>query len=247
VEMAAAAGRHVLCEKPVALNLDDATAIRHAVERSGITFMVAFNHRHTPSFAQLRRVQRSGRIGGTVSAWTRLYAPASSERWKRIQQTGHWRASMERSGGRINEFCSHAVNWLLWVLGRPKTVYGKALHVTEGFELDDADYAIIDCEGGVGLLDVHRHAGIAPAEDYGIQGHSGSVALMDDKVLLTAMDAETVEVPIDSDHPTRHEEFLDCIETGTPPVNGIDEAIETLKVCLAFNRSAESGNVELVD
>ena len=151
---------------------------------------------------------------------------------------------MELSGGRINEFCSHSINWLLWVLGKPKTVYGKALHVTEGFELDDADYAIIECEDGVGLLDVHRHAAIAADKDYGIQGHAGSVVLKDGKVLLTLMDEDTVEVPIDQAAPTKHEDFLRDIETGKPPVNGIEDAVDTLRVCLAFNRSVTTGPVE---
>jgi predicted dehydrogenase len=246
VEMAAAAGKHIVCEKPVALNLEDALAMKAAVERAGVVCQVSFNHRNTPSFATLKAVQDSGRLKRTVSAWSRLYAPASSERWRHIQQTGHWRASMELSGGRINEFCSHTVNWLLWVLGKPKTVYGRALHVTEGFELDDADYALMECENGVGLLDVHRHAGIAADSQFGIQGRGGSVVLRDGRPALPPMDEETEQVPIDESVPTKHAHFLDCLETGAPLLNGLDEAIDTLRVCLAFNRSAASGQVEAV-
>jgi len=153
---------------------------------------------------------------------------------------------MELSGGRINEFCSHAVNWLLWVLGKPRTVYGRALYVTEGFSLDDADYALMECEHGVGLLEVNRHAGVAREQNYGILGHGGSVVCKDGTVWLTPMDEETVEVPIQTDVPTKHEHFLRCIEQDEPPRTGIDDAIDTLRVCLAFNRSAESGQVEPV-
>jgi len=244
VERAAAAGKHILCEKPVALNMEDALAMKEAVERAGVTFMAAFNPRHDPPMAQLREVQRSGRIGGTVSAWARLHAPASSERWRRIEKTGHWRASMELSGGRINEFCSHTINWLLWVLGKPLTVYGKALCVTEGFNLDDADYALLQCENGVGLLEVNRHAGVAPEANYGIMGHGGSVVLKDGNIRLALMDKDAVELPVDVSPPPKHEHFLQCIESGEPPKNGIDDAIDTLRVCLAFNRSAESDRVE---
>jgi len=246
VEMAADMGRHVLCEKPVALNMEDAMAMRDAVLRSGIKFMVGFNLRYDPSLATLKEVQMEGRIGGTVSAWARQHAPTSSARWRRIQESGHWRASKELSGGRINEFCSHAIDWLLWVLGRPRTVYGKALYVTEGFGLDDADYALIDCERGVGLLEINRHAGVARELSYGILGHGGSVALKDGRVWLTPMDEETVEVPVRSDVPSKHEHFLRCIENDEEPLTGIEDAIDTLRVCLAFNRSAESGQVEAV-
>ncbi|HUW56933.1 MAG TPA: Gfo/Idh/MocA family oxidoreductase [Planctomycetota bacterium] len=246
VEMAAAAGKHILCEKPLALNLEDAQAIRRAVADAGVVFTCNFTQRHKPEFVQLREVQQSGRLGGVVSAWAALHAPASSGRWRHIQQSGHWRASMELSGGRISEFCSHTINWLLWVLGRPKSVYGKALFVTEGFALDDADYAIIDCEDGVGLLDVHRHAGIARDTRYGIQGHAGSVILRDGRVFLTPMDAETVEVPIERDVPSRHETFLRAVEDHRVDLRDLDDAIDTLRVCLAFNRSTASGRVETV-
>ncbi|MBN1673520.1 MAG: Gfo/Idh/MocA family oxidoreductase [Kiritimatiellae bacterium] len=246
VEAAAAAGKHTICEKPVALKLDDAVAMQAAVDKAGITFQVSFNHRNDPAFVTLKRFQDGGRLKGTVSAWARLYAPIDSARWRRIQQTGHWRASMDLSGGRINEFCSHTVNWLLWVLGAPKTVYGRALHVTEGFELDDADYALLVCENGTGLLDVSRHAGVPADAHFGIMGHGGSIVLKDGRVTFTPMDEETEPVPIAGDVPSKHAEFLDCIEAGTQPRAGMESAIETLRLCLAFNRSAQSGRVEKV-
>jgi len=54
VEMAAGAGKHILCEKPIALNLDDAIAIRDAVLRSEVKFMAGFNPRYDPPLVQLR-------------------------------------------------------------------------------------------------------------------------------------------------------------------------------------------------
>ncbi len=246
IEQACAAGKHIMSEKPIALNLEDADAIARAVAGNRGTFMVHFLQRYNPTLSALREVQLSGRIGGTVSAWARLHAPASSARWREIERTGHWRASKELSGGRINEFCSHTVNWLLWVLGKPQTVYGRALYVTEGFGLDDADYALIQCERGTGLLEVNRHAGVAPEENYGILGHGGSVVLKDDVVRLTRMDEKPVELTDIGGVPAPHEHFLQCIENGSMPRNGIDDAIDTLRVCLAFNRSSASGQVEVV-
>ena len=246
VQQAALAGKDTICEKPVALNMKDALAIKEAVDKSGICFQVSFNHRNNPEFGTLKSVQDDGRLGRTVSAWAHLYAPVSSARWRQIQESGHWRASFELSGGRINEFCSHTVNWLLWVLGAPQTVYGRALFTTEGFELDDADYALIQCEKGVGLLDVHRHAGVAKDSNFGILGTGGSVMLKDGAIGFTAMDEDTVDVPVSTEIKPKHAEFLDCIEAGTQPLTDINSAIDTLKVCLAFNKSAKSGEVETV-
>ena len=244
VERAAAAGKPVLCEKPIALNMEDAQAMKAALEAAGTPCLVGFNFRHEPLYAALREAQQSGAIGGTVSAWAHLSAPASSERWRQIEATGHWRASRELSGGRINEFCSHTIDWLLWVLGRPRSVYGKALHVTEGFSLDDADYAIIDCEGGSAIMSVNRHAGAAPERNYGIQGHGGSVALREDALLLTRMDQKPEPLGRCAAPPTKWEHFLRVVEGREAPRCGMDDAMDTLRVCLAFNRSAVSGRVE---
>lgn len=246
VEMAAAAGKAIICEKPIALNMQDALAMKDAVEDTGVPFMVAFTQRYDAPLVQLKTEQDTGRVGEVVSAWAQLYAPASTARWLEIERTGHWRSSMELSGGRINEFCSHSINWLLWVLGRPKTVYGRALYVTEGFDLDDADCALIECERGTGLLHVHRHAGVANYREYGIQGHGGSVTLRDGAVQLKAMDADPEPVTIQEDVPTKHAHFLACLESSATPRTNIDDAIDTLRVCLAFNKSAESGRVEAV-
>ena len=246
VRMATEAGKAIMCEKPIALNLDDALAMKEMVDRSGAPFQVNFTQRYQPESAALHDVAASGAIGETVAAWARLDAPSSSERWLKIVESGHWRASMELSGGRINEFCSHSINWLLWTLGEPRSVYGKAFVVTPGFSLDDSDMAVIECEKGVGQLFVNRHAGVAKDRSYGVMGHGGSVALRDGKVLLTRMDQETEEVEVSDDVASGHERFLDCIERNERPLNHIDDAIATLRVCLAFNRSAETGRVEEV-
>ena len=246
VELAAVAGKPVICEKPVALTLEDALAMRAAVRKAGIPLQVSFNHRNNPPYATMRRLQAEGRIGRTVSAWARLFAPASSARWRAIQASGHWRASLELSGGRINEFCSHTVNWLLWVLGRPRSVYGRALHVTEGFALDDADYALIECEAGAGLLDVHRHAGVPADSHFGILGTGGSILFRDKALTLIRMDEPSENVPVDAQVRSKHQEFIDCLDTGAQPATDIDSAIETLQVCLAFNASAASGEVQRI-
>jgi len=244
VQRAAAEGRHILVEKPIALNLDDALAMRDAVESAGIVCQVGFVRHFAPAFAQLKEMSGSGQLGGLVSAWAHNYAPASSARWRDIEASGHWRSSMELSGGRINEFCSHDINWLLWILGRPETVYGRALYTTEGFGLDDADYALIECERGTGLLEVCRHAGVPDEQHYGVMGHGGSAIARGGGITLTLMDKKPREIPVDIELPTKHEHFLNCIETGEKPVTNMDDAIDTLRVCLAFNRSAKSGNVE---
>ena len=60
---AAEAGKHVLCEKPLARTADEARAMRDAVVRAGVTHMVAFNYRRTPAVALARKLIDDGTIG----------------------------------------------------------------------------------------------------------------------------------------------------------------------------------------
>jgi levoglucosan dehydrogenase len=60
---AAEAGKHVLCEKPLARTADEARAMRDAVVRAGVVHMVAFNYRRTPAVALARKLIDEGAIG----------------------------------------------------------------------------------------------------------------------------------------------------------------------------------------
>src|SRR6478672_4424409 len=72
---AARAGKHVLCEKPLALTAADAEAMVEACEREGVRLMEAFMYRLHPSWAAVRQIIASGRIGRlqTVQSWFSYY------------------------------------------------------------------------------------------------------------------------------------------------------------------------------
>jgi predicted dehydrogenase len=63
VEAAAQAGKHVFCEKPLALNLEDSVAMWRAAEKAGIKHMVGFNYRRVPAVQLAKRLIDEGAIG----------------------------------------------------------------------------------------------------------------------------------------------------------------------------------------
>lgn len=64
---AAAAGKHVICEKPLARTGEEAGRMLQAVQRAGVKHMVAFNYRHTPAVALARQLIEQGRIGSILN------------------------------------------------------------------------------------------------------------------------------------------------------------------------------------
>ncbi len=120
-EMAVAAleaGKHVLCEKPLALNRDDLQAIADAVKKSDKKFMVGQIARYTPSFKLAKEIMNRGEIGDIVFIETE-YAHnyekilKACEDWK--SDPARWRSNPERNGV-VGGGC-HAVDLLRWLVG----------------------------------------------------------------------------------------------------------------------------------
>jgi predicted dehydrogenase len=64
---AAEAGKHIICEKPLARTVDEARAMAEAVRKAGVIHMVAFNYRRTPAVALARKYIEEGRIGTVLN------------------------------------------------------------------------------------------------------------------------------------------------------------------------------------
>ena len=107
------AGRHVLCEKPVALSLRDAGQIQLAAEASDRVVMIGHVSRYEPDHRAARNLVEAGQIGDvammTHSVTTSL--PGWSE--------GGWLARPEESGGPLFDLAVHSFDYLAWVIGSP--------------------------------------------------------------------------------------------------------------------------------
>jgi predicted dehydrogenase len=107
------AGRHVLCEKPVALSLADAQRIRRAADDSDRVVMIGHVSRFEPDHRAAQELVAGGHIGEVAlmvhSMTTSL--PGWSE--------GGWLARPEESGGPLLDLSAHSFDYLAWVIGSP--------------------------------------------------------------------------------------------------------------------------------
>jgi predicted dehydrogenase len=107
------AGLHVLCEKPMAISLNEAEAMVAAAERSGRELMVGFVNRFRPEVAALHQTIQAGQLG-----------PISAIRcgWLRrsgVPGSGSWFTSRAQAGGGVlNDLGSHLIDLALWLGGR---------------------------------------------------------------------------------------------------------------------------------
>ncbi|MHA1131040.1 MAG: Gfo/Idh/MocA family protein [Candidatus Helarchaeota archaeon] len=111
---AAKAGKHVLCEKPMATSLKDCDAMIAATKRAGVKFMIAENHRFLPAHQYIKKAVTSGLIGDVFLA--RSYEGAY-ENPQKILNPDHWMFSYDKGGGGalfdqgVHKFAT--LNWLL--------------------------------------------------------------------------------------------------------------------------------------
>jgi predicted dehydrogenase len=93
IEQAAAAGKHIFCEKPIALNLATIDRALAAVDKAGVKLQIGFNRRFDPSFKRLREMVAAGEIGQPhiLHIISRDPAPPPIRTWRFMTLT--WRAT----------------------------------------------------------------------------------------------------------------------------------------------------------
>jgi predicted dehydrogenase len=116
-----AAGKHVFCEKPLAMNRDEALAMRRAAEASGRIHQVAFTFRHTHCLQRLREELAKGTIGRPF--YVRVHGEGFGD--LRPEGQGGWRHVQALSGGgMLADMGSHYFDLVSWIVGPVAEVCG---------------------------------------------------------------------------------------------------------------------------
>ena len=139
---ALAAGKHVLCEKPFALDATQATAMRDAAERSGKTAMVGHEFRHTPQRMYGKQLLDEGYIGRFRLCTIELYLDRYVTHEPRPLT---WMASRAEGGGLLGALGSHYVDALRHWFGEVAAVSGRLMTLRPDL-VDPATKRIVKAE-----------------------------------------------------------------------------------------------------
>lgn len=246
VEAAAARGKHVFVEKPLATNSADCDAIIQAAEKAGITLMVGQVLRYYPCWWQVLELVRAGeigdprgitvtRIGGGWSGWPQA-----------------WRNSRAQSGGLLMEVNAHEIDFMTQVCGDVTRVYAEADHY--GTE-DPSDYpnlyfiALRFANGAVGALHSSTIAALSDLSGK-IQGSEGAISytggFAGGEIRYAKRDGKPTVLPIGDiniENPVRKELrlFVEAAQSGAPsPIPG-SEGKRNVVIAEAAYESARTG------
>lgn len=132
---AIAAGKHVLCEKPIAMDLEQAMAMYRAAQAAGVRHMTAFTYRFVPAMRYMAKLVRDGAIGRPVHF-----------RAQRFQDWGDralgWRQVREQAGsGELGDMLSHRLDYGYWLVGAIARLVANTttFHATRGGARSDVD------------------------------------------------------------------------------------------------------------
>ena len=148
---AARAGKHVICEKPMAISLEGADALVQECDAAGVSLFVVKQNRLNPSIQILRRAIDRGRFG-------RIYLANTTVRWTRPQEyydQAPWRGTWEFDGGAIMNQASHYVDLIQWLVGPVESVMAKTATLARRIETEDTGIAVLKFRSGaLGVIEV---------------------------------------------------------------------------------------------
>jgi len=244
---AAAAGKHILCEKPMALTLEECDEMAAAAERNRVILQIGFMRRYDPEFeAAAARIQ-AGEIGQPMLVKSLTHGPGLPPPWAR---------DLKQSNGMLAEVNSHDWDTTRWLAGsNPSRVYaevanwkGAARGLADPGYYDTALVQIRFENGSLGCI-----SGVCPCE-YGydarveVVGERGILQIGDLRgqavVVCTNRDQGVVS-PVHRTWPERFaqayvreiRDFVDSIRTGKKPRAGAEDGRWAVAGVLAANRS----------
>lgn len=247
------AGKHVMCEKPLALTREDIEAIVETVKaHPECKFMVGQICRFTPAFVQAKKYIEEGKIG-------ELYFVESEYAHDYLQMfendPNNWRSDPQRNGV-VGGGC-HAVDLLRWLVNEdPIEVYAHGTHKLLPYvEYDDANLAIMKFPGNVmGKVFVST----ACKRDYTmrtcIYGTKGTLifdnrsetmrVFFADEEGHGSMEPQDVPVEINNHNATAEfKVFADALVNDTEIETTVYEGAKTVEVCLAIVESSKTGKI----
>ena len=251
-----AAGKHVLCEKPLGLTIAECDEVIAASQSAGKVLQIGHEMRHQALYQRMKSMVEGGDVGDPRIMWCREY---------RGPMRPGWRSSEKITGGMLLEKNCHHFDLFNWMLDTPPvrvSAFGGTDVLIDRELLDNAQ-VLVEYEGGRrAVLEICLFAPTGGDCEIGIVGSGGRIDTKNQAIHLeyhrfdpAEHVAEQVPDPDDEagfkdasgrvDRGIKAElaHFLKCCRTGTPPLNDGKSARLNVAVCLAAQASIRRGEV----
>lgn len=237
------AGKHVMCEKPMTLTMQQTKDIIAAVETGSAKFMIGQVCRYAPGFMLAKRLIDDGMIG-------ELYFVESeyAHNYNNAKGSNNWRVDARREPV-VGGGC-HAIDLLRWIAGDVEEVSAFANHkCLKDWPVNDCTIATLKFKNGVIGKSLTSIGCFRPytmrSVFYGTEGTiitdntSAAIKICCKKLMQGSLDWVTLPVNIANHNVTAEiNEFVDCIMNDKPVLTSVYEGAKTVATALAEAKSA---------
>lgn len=251
-------GAHVLCEKPMAMNADEARAMCDAARKAGRQLGIGFSQRFGRPARAMKSVVRDGRLGDVFHAyvsWTRV---------DMFPRFGGWFGVKAQSGGGpLIDLGVHRIDLALWLMGYPEPVSASAaMHHRIGvpradaegkaFDVEDFAAGLVRFRNGASLVfevswgGWQREGNLWGGQDMHLVGTRGSLSQSNDKILYDFQTEQGVlcSATVSGDRlPENYagREMVRCIRENEPFSATAEQGLVVQRILDALYRSGETG------
>ena len=252
---AAAANKHIIIEKPLALTLEEADEMIDVCKRQGVLLMYAEQLCFTPKYERARALVESGAVGD-------VYMLKQSERHSGPHSA--WFYNKETAGGGVMmDMGCHALAWFRWMnKNNPvKSVYADMKTVMHDIECEDNTVAVLEFENGVTAVAENswaRHGGMDDRiEIYGDKGVLYADLFKGNSSLTYSIDGydyasekagstkgwtfTIFEEAYNQGYPHELQHFISCVREGKQPLVTGEDGRDVLELIYAAYESARTG------
>jgi len=218
------ASRHVLCEKPLAMNLSEARLMLQASQEAEKVFGVAYYRRFYPKVRRAKQLLEAGTIGKPVLAELTCHSWLDGTESER-----NWLIDPAKAGGGpLYDIASHRIDVLNYLFGQPLRVCGHLSNAVHHYAVEDNATVMIDYENGVrGIVDVRWHSKVR-RDECRIRGTDGEMELspLNGPELVYPGGSEQL-VPHANLHYPMMENFVDAVLDKAPLISSGESAMWT--------------------
>ncbi len=244
---AAARGKHIICEKPLALSVQEAIKALRACRQHGVQLYVAHVVRFFPEYALAKQIVDQGQIGriATLRLLRGSYRPK--------KPVGNWFLDESKSGGILMDLMIHDLDYARWVAGEVQTVFAQK--VSAGRQENKVDYGLVVLTHQSGAISHVAGAWAYPpptfrtqfelSGDRGMIEFDSQAASPIESLIIKSLDeAPDVGLPSspvrENPYAAEIKEFYAAITNGCQPRVTAEDAVKAVQIASAAVQSAQS-------
>ena len=237
------AGKHVLVEKPLALNAADCDKVLVAAEKSGKTAGCSYYRRCFNRYDFTKRMIDNGEFGDVINVRMTMFSYFNPER----DDPKYWRVVRSKSGGGpLSDMGTHMFDVLIGLLGMPESVFAKCANLTTDWDVEDSAVIIMTMPNGAQVTASFNWNSKTWRHEFEIVGTEGKIDWLPYDagpiVKTVGRDIQSVDMPeAENVHAPLVQNFIDAVLGESELVCPLEEAKKTNVLLDAVYESAATG------